>query len=100
MRVKVPESEIGEDFAGSAVHRSAAEDPPAVGKIREEQVFSEGQGRKNIEFLLDDLDTGVLGLALRVWRIFLSVQQHGALGWQDQSCDHFAKGTFAGPVGP
>ncbi len=100
MRVEVRESEIGEDFAGTAVHGSAAEDPPAVGKIREEQVFSEGQGRKNIEFLLDDLDSGALRLALRVWRIFLSVQKHGALGRQDQSCDHFAQGAFAGPVGP
>ena len=72
MGVEVPESEIDEDFAGSAVHGSAAEDPPAVGKIREKQVFSEGQGLKNIEFLLDDLDTGALRLAFRVWRIFLS----------------------------
>ncbi len=99
MRIEVPESEIGEDFAGSAVHRSAAEDPPAVGKIREEKVFSERQGCKNIEFLMDDLDTGALGLAFRVWRIFLTVQKHGTLGWLDQSCDHFAKGAFAGPVG-
>lgn len=100
MGVEVAESEIGEDFAGSAVHGSAAEDPPAVGKIREEEVFSEGQSCKNIEFLLDDLDTVALGLALRVWRIFLAIQQHGALGWRDQSCDHFAEGAFAGPVGP
>ena len=95
IRRKILQSKIGKNIRGTLVHRASIEDTEATGKFGKEEVFGKTQRWQDVEFLLNDLNTELLSMVFRFWRIFNSCQAHRTLGWLGQTSDHFAKGAFA-----
>lgn len=94
------EAELGHQGAGPAGHGVPVEQAPAGRLVAEEDVFSDGHVFDEGQLLVDDADTGGLGIARGVEADGLAVEQDlaGEAAVGVDAGEDFDQGGFAGAV--
>ena len=95
VRVDRVQADLGHGFDRGFAQLFAADPATAARQVIQEQVFSHGQRRQQVEFLHDHAHAQGFGLGAAGGAIILTVELHVPGGGRDQAADDLRQGTFA-----